>query len=76
MSSLKLSHRFSAQIEETENEAQSKISPSSPFCLSDFCSYKVSPQYMLTDTDKKPNQALSDRIDSDLIGVCLEVEMN
>lgn len=31
---------------------------------------------MLTNTDKKPNQALSARIDSDLIGMCLKVEMN
>lgn len=31
---------------------------------------------MLTNTGKKPNQVLSTRIDSDLIGMCLKVEMN
>lgn len=31
---------------------------------------------MLTNTDKKPNQARSAHIDSDLIGMCLKVEMN
>lgn len=31
---------------------------------------------MLTNTDKKPNQALSACIDGDLIGMCLKVEMN
>lgn len=28
---------------------------------------------MLTNTDKKPNQALSAHIDSDLIGMCLKM---